>query len=81
MFGVGSGGTVQDCSLGWDQREMRNNWVVETQETWIQSLGWVDPWRRALATHPVFVPGESYGQKSQWATVSTGSQESRTRGS
>ena len=29
------------------------------QETWVQSLGWEDPWRRAWQPTPVFLPGES----------------------
>ena len=29
------------------------------QETWLQSLGWEDPWRRAWQPTPVFLPGES----------------------
>ena len=31
----------------------------EIQGTWIQSLGWEDPWRRAWQPTPVFLPGES----------------------
>ena len=27
-------------------------------ETWFQSLGWEDPWRRAWQATPVFLPGE-----------------------
>ena len=34
------------------------------QETWVQSLGWEDPWRRAWQPTPVFLPGESHGQRS-----------------
>ena len=30
-------------------------------ETWFQSLGWEDPWRRAWQPTPVFLPGESPG--------------------
>ena len=28
-------------------------------ETWVQSLGWEIPWRRAWQPTPVFLPGES----------------------
>ena len=28
-------------------------------ETWVQSLGWEAPWRRAWQPAPVFLPGES----------------------
>ena len=30
-----------------------------TRETWIWSLGWEVPWRRAWQPTPVFLPGES----------------------
>ena len=33
------------------------------QDTWVQSLGRV-PWRRAWQSTPVFLPGESPGQRS-----------------
>ena len=29
-------------------------------ETWVQSLGWEDPWRRERLPTPVFWPGEFY---------------------
>ena len=34
------------------------------QETWVQSLGWEDPWRRERLPTPVFLPGESHGQRN-----------------
>ena len=33
-------------------------------ETWVQSLGWEDPMGREWQPTPVFLPGESYGQRS-----------------
>ena len=30
-------------------------------ETWVQSLGWEDPWRRKKLPTPVFWPGEFHG--------------------
>ena len=33
-------------------------------ETWVQSLGWEIPWRREWLPTPVFLPGESHGQRS-----------------
>ena len=30
-------------------------------ETWVQSLGWKDPWRRERLPTPVFWPGEPHG--------------------
>ena len=34
------------------------------QETWVQSLGQKIPWRRERLLIPVFLPGESHGQRS-----------------
>ena len=34
------------------------------QETQVQSLGQEDPLENKMATHPVFLPGESHGQKN-----------------
>ena len=34
------------------------------QEIWDQSLGWEDPWRREWPPTPIFLPGESYAQRS-----------------
>ena len=34
------------------------------RETWVRSLCWEDPWRRAWQPIPVFLPGESRGQRS-----------------
>ena len=34
------------------------------QETWVQSLGQEDPWRREWLPTPVFSPGECYGQRT-----------------
>ena len=31
---------------------------------WVQSLGQEDPWRSAWQPIPVFLPGESHGQRS-----------------
>ena len=33
-------------------------------KTWVQTLGWEVPWRRAWQSTPVFLPGESCGQRS-----------------
>ena len=33
------------------------------QETWVQSLGPGDPVEKGMATHFVFLPGESHGQR------------------
>ena len=34
------------------------------QETSVQSLGWEDPLEEAWLPTPVFLPGESHGQRS-----------------
>ena len=34
------------------------------RETWVLSLGWEDPLEKGMATTPVFLPGESHGQRS-----------------
>ena len=34
------------------------------QETWVQFLGWEDPLERKWQPTPVFLPGESRGQRS-----------------
>ena len=36
----------------------------ETQELWVPSLGWEDPWRRKWQATPEFLPEKSHGQKS-----------------
>ena len=38
--------------------------MQETQEMQVRSLDWEDPWRRKWQSHPVFLPGESHGQRS-----------------
>ena len=34
------------------------------QETWVQSLGWDNPWRRESLPTPIFLPGEFHGLQS-----------------
>ena len=48
------------------------------QETWVQSLGWEDPLEEEMATIPVFLPGESHGQRSLLGYSLGGHQESDT---
>ena len=33
------------------------------QEMWVRSLGWEDPLKKEMATHSIFLPGKSHGQK------------------
>ena len=48
------------------------------QETRVQSLGWEDPWRREWQSMPVFLPGESHGQRSLAGHSPWGRKESDT---
>ena len=34
------------------------------QETWVRSLGWEEPLEKGWLSTPVFLPGESHGQRS-----------------
>ena len=45
------------------------------QETWVQSLGCGDPWRRKWQPTPVFLPGKSHGRRSLEGYSSWGHQE------
>ena len=47
-------------------------------ETWVQSLGWEDPQRRAWQPTPVFLPGESHGPEEPGGLVH-GVAKSQTR--
>ena len=38
--------------------------MQETQETWVHSLGWEDPWRTKWQPLPVFLPGKLQEQRS-----------------
>ena len=38
--------------------------MQETQETRVRSLGGEDPLEESMATHSVFLPGKSHGQRS-----------------
>ena len=46
-----------------------NKESTSVQETQVQSLGWEDPWRGEWLPTPVFLPGESHGQRDWLATV------------
>jgi len=35
------------------------------EEMWLGSLGWEDALEKGMATHSVFLPGESHGEGSQ----------------
>ena len=38
--------------------------VQETQEMWVRSLGQEDPLEEKMATHSIFLPEKSHGQRS-----------------
>ena len=48
------------------------------QETQVQSLGQEDPLENKMATHPVFLPGESHGQRNLVGHSPWGGRESDT---
>ena len=50
----------------------------ETEETWVQSLGWEDPLEEGMATHTCILPGESRGQRSLEGYSPWGHKESDT---
>ena len=52
--------------------------MQELQETWVQSLGHEDPLEYKMATHPVFLPGKSNGQRSLVGYSPWGLKESDT---
>ena len=43
--------------------------MQEAQKTQVRSLGREDPLEEVMATTPVFLPGESHGQRNLVATV------------
>ena len=48
------------------------------QEMQVQSLGWEDPVEKGMATTPVFLTGESHGQRSLVGYSHWGCKESDT---
>ena len=38
--------------------------LLAMQDTWVQSLGWEDPLGKEMVPTPVFLLGESHGQRS-----------------
>ena len=47
-------------------------------EAWVQSLGWEDPLRMEWQPTPIFLPGESHGQRSLAGYSSWGHKDSDT---
>ena len=52
----------QTYGLPWGLRWYKNPPAI--QETWPRSMGWEDPVEEEMATTPVFLPGESHGQRN-----------------
>ena len=52
--------------------------MQKPQETQVQSLGREDPLEEEMATTPVFLPGESHGQRSLVGYIPWGPKESDT---
>ena len=48
------------------------------EETWVRSLGWEDPWKRKCLPTPVFLLGESHGQRNLAGYSPCGFKESYT---
>ena len=46
------------------------------EEAWVQPLVQEDPLEEEMVTHPVFLPGESHGQRSLVGYSSQGHKES-----
>ena len=51
--------------------------LPDMQETWVQSLGWEDLWRREWQPTPVFLPEESPRTEEPGGLQSMGSQRVR----
>ena len=45
------------------QRVKNPSAMQETQEMWVRSLGWEDPWKRKWQSTPEFLPGKSHEQR------------------
>ena len=46
------------------QRVKNPSAMQETQEIWVRSLGWEDPWKRKWQPIWVFLPEKFHGQRS-----------------
>ena len=58
----GIGYQLQYCWASLVAQMVKN--VPAMWETWVQALGWEDPWRRKWQSTPVLLPGKSHGQRS-----------------
>ena len=53
-------------------------WVQETQEMQVRSWVGKIPWRRAWQPTPIFLPGESHGQRSLTAGIHSAAESDMT---
>ena len=60
----GIAGSDGSSGLPWGLSGKEPTWLQETREMQAWSLGGEIPWRRARQPIPVFLPGESHGQRS-----------------
>ena len=68
----------ENCTLwGFPHGSVVKNLPV-TQEMWVRSLVWEDPWRRKWQPTPVFLPEKSHGQRSLVSYSPWGCKESDT---
>ena len=74
--GEGKGYLLQ-YSWAFLMTQMAKN-LPEVQESWVQSLGWEDPWRRAWEPTPVFLPGKSPGIEESGMLQFVGSESDMT---
>ena len=52
--------------------------LTAMQETWVRSLGWENPLEEGMQPTPIFLPGESHGQRSLVGYSPWGYEESDT---
>ena len=60
--------TLHTALVGFRGGSMVKNLPIK-QETWVWSLGGKDPLEKEMAPTPVFLPGESHGQRNLVGTV------------
>ena len=51
----------------WVAHSVKN--LLASWETWVQSMGWEDLLEKGMAPTPVFLPGESHGQRNLAAYI------------
>ena len=66
--------TIGDSGVSLVAQMVKN--LPTMQETWFQSLGQEDPVEKEMATTPVFLPGQSHGQRNLVGYSSWGCKES-----